>query len=106
LLKKSLRYVILSAAKDLLYSFSVRYSRCFAALSMTVVFFQQSANGSPYPLDSKAESSSSILRHGLSKALFRGESFTKFQLTFVQHQRLISSAMVHVLFPAKPESGC
>jgi hypothetical protein len=37
--EKSLRYVILSEAKDLLYSFSVRYSRCFASLSMTVVFF-------------------------------------------------------------------
>ena len=36
--EKSLRYVILSEAKDLLYSFSVRYSRCFASLSMTVVF--------------------------------------------------------------------
>ncbi|MGA8185659.1 MAG: hypothetical protein WB819_18690 [Terriglobia bacterium] len=37
-MKKSLRYVILSEAKDLLYSFSVRYSRCFASLSMTIVF--------------------------------------------------------------------
>jgi len=27
--------VILSAAKDLLYSFSIRNSRCFATLSMT-----------------------------------------------------------------------
>ena len=39
LLKNALCYVILSEAKDLLYSFSVRYSRCFAALSMTGVFF-------------------------------------------------------------------
>ncbi len=37
--KKPWDHVILSEAKDLLYLFLVRYSRCFAALSMTDSFF-------------------------------------------------------------------
>ncbi|SRR6266702_4574666 len=36
--------VILSGAKDLPYLFSIRYSRCFAALSMTDSFFPQPAS--------------------------------------------------------------
>jgi len=43
LLKNPSRGVILSEAKDLLCLFSRRYSRCFAALSMTDGLFQQPA---------------------------------------------------------------
>ena len=41
ILKSSLYYVILSETKDLLCSFLVKYSRCFAAPSMTDGHFQQ-----------------------------------------------------------------